>query len=44
MAKKKRIEARITDEQWAKLNKHLLNNGKTVTQWIQERIDLMRVK
>ena len=44
MAKTKRIIARVTDSQWAKLDKQLKAKGQTVTQWIQERIDLMRVK
>jgi len=44
MAKERRINARITKEQHNKLMSHISNKGMTISQWIAERIDLMRVK
>ena len=44
MSKEKRINVRIDWLQWAKLKKHLENNNKTVSQWMRDRIDLMRTK
>ena len=44
MAKQKRVNARITTEQYNKLKAECDAKGMTISQWIAKRIDLMRVK
>ena len=44
MTKEKRVNARITKSQHDKLVKHLKLSGMTISQWIANRIDLMRAK
>ena len=40
--KDKRINARVTEIQYAKLRKHLDNKGLNFSEWVRNKIDLMK--
>ena len=44
MPKEKRVNERITTEQYHKLVKECQRKGMTISQWIANRIDLMSAK
>jgi len=43
-AKEKIIKGRVSDSQYDKLMKHCEGLGITMSQWLRQRIDKMRVK
>ncbi len=44
MAKSERINARITEENKNKLMRYCKDKGITLSQWVTQRIELMRAK